>query len=56
MRDDALPHQIKLLAPTGRRQHLLVSCNCRYGDEAIAKIDTCEQAWVAYNGYHEGMI
>lgn len=56
MLDDSLPHQIRLLAPTGREQHLMVSCTCRRGKEEIAVIATCEQAWTAYNGYHAELL
>jgi hypothetical protein len=55
MRDDSLDHQIHIIAPTAGKTELLVSCNCRKGQTEIAKIETCEQAWVAYNGYHDGM-
>jgi hypothetical protein len=49
--DRSAPHQIRIIAPGA--SHLWVSCTCRRGSAPIARITTCEEAWAAYNSYHE---
>ena len=50
MRDDKLPHQMRIICPGGTALH--VTCRCRPVGNPIAVIVDAEGAIAAYKAYH----